>query len=145
MNAGRIEQIGTPEEVFHQPANEFVMNFLGHVNIFHGRVEGNRAFLGPLEVEYGGQHRSTAAPARGLVRPYDLDIALQANGKAGFQATISHINAAGPRVKIDLMAESGDAVHVEIPHERFRDLCLHAGQNVFVIPREINVYVDDGM
>ncbi|UCE61986.1 MAG: sulfate ABC transporter ATP-binding protein, partial [Phycisphaerales bacterium] len=32
-NAGRIEQVGTPEEVFHHPANEFVMNFVGHVNV----------------------------------------------------------------------------------------------------------------
>lgn len=143
MNAGRIEQVGTPEEVFHNPANEFVMNFLGHVNIFHGRVEGDRAFLGPLEVEYKGDYQSTAQAARGLIRPFDLDIQPHPNGKPGFKATVCHVNAAGPRVKVDLMAESGEPVHVELPHERYRDLSLTAGQAVFVIPREINVYVDD--
>ncbi|MBN2563922.1 MAG: sulfate ABC transporter ATP-binding protein [Phycisphaerae bacterium] len=144
-NAGRIEQIGTPEEVFHHPANEFVMNFVGNVNVFHGRVEGKRAFLGPLEVEYAGQHQSTWKPARGLVRPHDLDIERQANGKPSFKAVIQHINAAGPRVKIDLAADSGEPIHVELPHERFQALNLRVDQTVFVIPREINVFVDDGL
>ena len=49
MNHGRIEQVGTPEEVFEHPANAFVMDFLGNVNVFHGRVEGGRALLGGLE------------------------------------------------------------------------------------------------
>ena len=51
MNEGRIEQVGTPEQVFHQPANEFVLNFLGHVNVFHGRVQQDRAVFGSLAVQ----------------------------------------------------------------------------------------------
>ena len=41
MNQGRIEQTGTPDEVFHNPASEFVVTFLGNVNLFHGRAESN--------------------------------------------------------------------------------------------------------
>ena len=52
MNEGEIEQDGTPEEVFEHPATPFVMNFLGNVNIFHGRVQGGKALLGPLAVHY---------------------------------------------------------------------------------------------
>ena len=37
MNQAKIEQVGTPDEVFHNPASEFVMDFLGNVNVFHGR------------------------------------------------------------------------------------------------------------
>ena len=37
MNQGRVEQIGAPDEVFDHPANPFVMDFLGNVNVFHGR------------------------------------------------------------------------------------------------------------
>ena len=144
MNAGRIEQMGTPEEVFHRPASEFIMNFLGHVNIFHGRVEGKKAFLGPLEIEYGGEYQSTTRPARGLVRPHQLDIETHANGKPGFRATIRHINAAGPRVKVDLAADTGEAVHVELSQERYGVLRLAMGQVVHVVPREVNVFVDEG-
>lgn len=142
MNAGKIEQLGTPEEVFHHPASEFVMNFLGNVNIFHGRVEGGKAFLGPIEIETENHH-SSSKPARGLVRPHQLDIVTAAGDKAGFKATIRHINAAGPHVKIELTTGDGQPVRVEISHERLRELSLHAGQAVFVIPREINVFIDE--
>lgn len=141
MNAGRVEQTGTPEEVFHHPASEFVMNFLGNVNIFHGRVEGQRAFLGPLEIEYA-EHPGQSTPARGLVRPHQLDLATEATEKPGFPATIRHINAAGPQVKIDLATDSGQSVRVEISHDRLRALNLQAGQAVYVIAREVNVFVD---
>jgi sulfate transport system ATP-binding protein len=85
----------------------------------------------------------TVQPARGLVRPYDLDIARWANGQSSFTATVQHVNAAGPHVKIDLRAESGEPVHVELTQERFRNLGLLPGETVFVCPREINVFVDD--
>ena len=46
MNEGCVEQVGTPEEVYHHPANAFVYNFLGNVNLFHARVEEGKAYLG---------------------------------------------------------------------------------------------------
>ncbi len=141
-NAGRIEQDGTPEEVFHRPANEFVMNFLGHVNIFHGRVEGGKAVFGTLKVDFPGERTPERQSVRGLVRPYNLDIDTRLDGRAGFRATVRHINAAGPRVRVDLLADTGEPVHVELPHERFQTLGLTASQHVFVIPREINVFAD---
>src|SRR5687768_7326546 len=52
MNQGRVEQVGTPQEVFDQPATPFVMGFLGSVNVFHGRVESGRAHFGALSVDY---------------------------------------------------------------------------------------------
>ncbi len=45
FNKGKVEQVGTPDEVYNTPANPFVYGFLGHVNIFHGRMEGGRAQL----------------------------------------------------------------------------------------------------
>ena len=38
LNAGQIEQLGTPEEVYERPTNPFVYDFLGNVNLFHGRI-----------------------------------------------------------------------------------------------------------
>ena len=43
MNGGRVEQTGTPRQIFEHPANPFVMDFLGNVNVFHGRVQKGRA------------------------------------------------------------------------------------------------------
>src|SRR6266849_7814369 len=51
MNRGRIEQEGTPQQVFDHPANPFVMDFLGNVNVFHGRAQDGKVLLGGMEVE----------------------------------------------------------------------------------------------
>src|SRR5262245_47692164 len=50
MSQGRIEQEGSPAEIFERPANPFVMDFLGNVNVFHGHVQDGRARLGNIEV-----------------------------------------------------------------------------------------------
>src|SRR3954469_17057477 len=65
MNEGRVEQDGSPEDVFERPAGPFVMNFLGSVNIFHGRVERGRALLGPLSVDYPEHRAADSRPAAG--------------------------------------------------------------------------------
>ena len=40
MNQAKIEQVASPADIFHNPASEFVMDFLGNVNVFRGRIEG---------------------------------------------------------------------------------------------------------
>ena len=77
MNKGRVEQIGTPQEVFDHPATSFVMGFLGNVNMFHGRVEGGRAHLGPLSVDYPEHAEAGSREAQGFARPYELTLARQ--------------------------------------------------------------------
>ncbi len=86
MNQGRIEQTGTPDEVFHNPTSEFVVTFLGNVNLFHGRAENNGH-----------------AP-RLFVRPHELDIErLPSNGDS-VAARIHRIQSAGPIVRVELRA-----------------------------------------
>ena len=65
MRDGRIEQEGTPEEVYHHPASEFVMDFLGNVNLFHGRIEAGKAVFGPMVLEHSGEAVPDGAMARG--------------------------------------------------------------------------------
>jgi sulfate transport system ATP-binding protein len=143
MNQGRIEQDGTPNDVFQKPANAFVMDFLGNVNLFHGRIEGSKAVFGPLVVDYpegnGGGNRA----ARLLVRPHDLEIRTQPDGVSSFPANVSRILAAGPQVKIELVSHSGDVVNVEMAHDRFRALSLVSGDRVYVSPRDARVFAED--
>src|SRR5687768_10572327 len=63
MNNARIEQEGTPDEVFHHAKTEFVMEFLGQVNVFHGRVRHGKATLGDLTVDYPNYKESEERPA----------------------------------------------------------------------------------
>ena len=131
MNHGRIEQIGSPEEVYNQPATPFVYNFLGNVNLFHGRLEGDKAYINERETGHVV-----------YVRPHLLEIDRQPNGGSHFRARIKHINAAGPLVKVEAVAEWGDPVHIEMSQEKFRDLQLIKDEAVFVIPKDVKVFAN---
>jgi sulfate transport system ATP-binding protein len=140
MNEGRIEQVGTPEEVYHRPASAFVYNFLGNVNLFHGRVEEGKVFLGELPFELPADSASDAQSALVFVRPHLFEI--DRKGGESFRARVTHINAAGPLVKVELIAEWGASVHVEISHARYASLGLKRNDEVFVRPREGKVFVE---
>ena len=142
MKDGRIEQSGTPEEVYHHPANAFVYNFLGNVNLFHGRVEAGKIFLGYTPIELPHEAAEDAKTALVFVRPHHLEIDHQASGGDEFSAKVKHINAAGPVVRVALISEWGDPVYVEITHERFRTLDLCKDKNVFLRPKEGRVFVN---
>jgi sulfate transport system ATP-binding protein len=131
MNQGHIEQIGSPEEVYNHPASPFVYNFLGNVNLFHGRLEGDQAYI---------HERETGHVV--YVRPHLLEIDREPNGGSHFRAHIKHINAAGPLVKVEAVAEWGDPVHIEMSQEKFRDLQLIKDEAVFVIPKDVKVFAN---
>ncbi len=143
MNEGRVEQIGTPDEVYHRPANSFVYNFLGNVNLFHARVEGGKAYIGDMAMELPEQAEPDAKSALVYVRPHLLDIDHQPDGSNHFRARVEHINPAGPLVKVELETEWGDPVHVEISQDRYRALHLKKGAEVFITPKEKKLFVDN--
>jgi sulfate/thiosulfate transport system ATP-binding protein len=142
MNEGRVEQIGTPDEVYHRPANSFVYNFLGNVNVFHGRVEGSKVYLGDLAMNLPGSAQPDAKSAIVYVRPHLLEIGHDPNGKHHFRARVEHVNPAGPLVKVELVSEWGDPVQVEISQERYRALRLKKDAEVFITPKEQEIFVD---
>jgi sulfate transport system ATP-binding protein len=142
MNHGKVEQIGTPQEVFDRPATPFVMGFLGSVNVFHGRVEAGRAHFGPLSVEYPEHADGTARPAQGFARPYELELAREEAGD-GFWATLRHVNPAGAVVKLELEDREARLVQVETTREQFEALHPKAGEQLYVKPRQVRVFVGD--
>jgi sulfate/thiosulfate transport system ATP-binding protein len=75
------------------------------------------------------------------VRPHLLDIHLAPGGGGSFPATITHINAAGPTVKVELASQWGDNVYVELDHERFRALHLEREAQVYLSARENKVFI----
>jgi sulfate/thiosulfate transport system ATP-binding protein len=132
MNGGRIEQVGTPDEVYNRPASSFVYNFLGNVNLFHGRVDNGTTYI----------HRE-ATGHQVFVRPHALEIGRQPGGANYFRAKTKHINAAGPLVKVEAITEWGALIHIEMPQERFRDLGLHKDEEVFITPRDLAVFAQE--
>jgi sulfate transport system ATP-binding protein len=144
LNNGKIEQVGTPEEIYHQPATSFVSGFLGNVNLFHGRIQDGRVYVRDMPIASHDANDGTGADGDSAVvyvRPHMLDIRLSPNGKDSFPATVKHINAAGPRVKVDLISQWGDAVRVEIDHERLHALELRPDTQVYLSPRANKVFI----
>lgn len=118
MNKGKIEQIGTPEEVYHKPASVFVLNFLGNVNLFHSRtLDGKKANL--------------------YIRPHQFDISRTAQGEHAVKAEIKYINPAGSVVKLDLMTPTGSSIQVEITQQQLASLKFVKGETVFVNPKDV--------
>lgn len=142
MNAGRIEQVDTPERVFHQPASEFVLNFLGQVNVFRGRAEGDKAVFGGYQVDYPNGQPTGSLFVRGFVRPHDLEIDVQPAEDTLLVGTIVHLNAAGAQAKVEVLSESGETIHIETSQERYQTLRLHRGQRVYVRPRMMRVFAE---
>jgi sulfate transport system ATP-binding protein len=145
MNRGRVEQAGTPEEVFEHPANPFVMDFLGNVNVFHGRVQNGRAQLGSMEVDCPEYPHQEARPATLYVRPHELDIEHSPNGAASsLKARVERLNPAGSVAKVFLLsADFGLGLHVELSPERYGELALKTGDTVYVSPRKVRVFVPE--
>ncbi len=142
MNAGRLEQIGSSEEVYNHPATPFVYNFLGNVNLFRGRIEDGKIHFGAMAMELPEGAQQDDSTATVYVRPHLLDLEHRPSHQSHFRARVKHINAAGPQVKVELVADWGDLVQVEISQERYRALGLQRDLEVFVTPKEKKVLMD---
>ena len=144
MDHGRIEQAGTPDEVYDNPANPFVLNFLGHVNLFHGRVHQGQARLGRITLDSPEHAGANHAPAVGYVWTHDIVVERIPSDDASIEATVKHVLAVGPVVRVELdLCENSEIVEAELPREVFRELALKVGEAVFVRTCNVRVFVED--
>jgi sulfate transport system ATP-binding protein len=143
MNHGRIEQIGTPEEVFHRPATQFVMEFLGQVNVFRGRVHGGKAMLGDVTLD--GHHFPGKDEGAAMVymRPHELDIKLYRNGAPSFEAKVTRINPAGSIAKVTTRTKEGQEVLVDLSLDDYQRLSLVEDSIVYIYPKKARVFLPD--
>lgn len=142
MNQGRVEQVGTPDDVFHHPQTEFVMKFLGEVNAFHCRVSAGTVQFGPLALPFPEERQQIHGDARVFIRPYDVTIDTKTNGMPSVSAEILRVHSAGPVVRLELHTETGQSLAAELSQERFGTMSLSVGSRVYVRPRHIRVFAD---
>jgi sulfate transport system ATP-binding protein len=156
-NGGRIEQIGTPEEVYEHPVSPFVYNFLGNVNLFHGRVQDGRLKLAELEGQATSGTAATAAvtdplekPGVVFVRPHDVEVSRFINMPDGedaggaIPATVDHISIAGPVVNVQLLPKDGrEPIEAALTRDRYRELALKSGDSVYVRLRNARSFEED--
>ncbi len=146
MNEGRIEQIGTPEEVYDHPKTPFVYQFLGNVNLFHGRVHHGRALIGDIEVDAPEHADAVHTPAVAYVRPHDFEISKTRNGggNSWLEATIDQLLAVGPVARLDLKRPGSDEpLQAEISRDQYHDLDLSEGDRIFIRPRRLKLFAGE--
>jgi sulfate transport system ATP-binding protein len=150
MNGGRIEQAGTPQEVWDHPASPFVYGFLGDVNLFHGRAHEGEVHVEGIRIDSPEHRELRDAKALAYVRPHDLDVAAYKTGAPGIVATLSRAIVVGPIARLELEAAepnldnagSGTVIEVQLPAQQFRDLGLREGDKVVATPRKARVFVE---
>ncbi|QNP49025.1 sulfate/molybdate ABC transporter ATP-binding protein [Diaphorobacter aerolatus] len=161
INKGRIEQEGTPQQVWDNPASPFVYGFLGDVNLFKGRASDGRVYLDDgMQLESADAKNAHEAKAFAFVRPHDLDVeryspgqALDAQGRPrGIVVQLSRAIVVGPIARLELIPESDNQstdnttseslIEAQIPAQQFRDQGLREGEMLVVTPRHAKVFLD---
>ncbi len=135
MNKGKIEQVGTPEDVYHNPASVFVLNFLGNINLFHARTEEGHA--GDAANEQDVKDAASIKMTKMYVRPHEVSVTRVPVSASSIKAVISFINPAGAVVKIDALTSSGQSVQADITQEQYKNLQLSRNQEVYMTPQKI--------
>jgi sulfate transport system ATP-binding protein len=118
------------------------MNFLGQVNLFHGRVEDGKVHFATLSCDSPDVAPQTTRPVKVFVRPHDFQVGTERNGHPSFRATVTHVHSAGPNVRLELEAESGEHLQAEVSQECYRSERIAVGSRVFVTPRNVRVFAD---
>ncbi len=128
MNKGRVEQVGTPAEIYDKPATAFVMSFIGPVNVLPNAA-GLFASNGTTARNNGAAHSEVV-----FLRPHDVEI--QTQPESGFAlAKVSRIIHLGREIQTELVLESGQTVTAYVSRDRFDYLQLQREQQVYVKPK----------
>lgn len=127
MNKGRVEQVGTPAQVYDNPATSFVMSFIGPVNVL---PSSSQIF------QSGGYD---SANPEIFLRPHDIVIETQPNG-ATAAARVTRLIHMGWEIQAELTLGDGQVVMANLTRERFDQLKLEPNQQVYVKPREAKAF-----
>ena len=144
MNEGRVEQSGTPEEVYERPATSFVYGFLGDVNLFHGRIHRGRVRIGESELDAPEWADARDQAGIAYVRTYDVELAPTSSGSSSLEALVRHVRTFGPVVRLELdLVDGGRTIEAHLPRSQFEGLAIAKGQRVYVSPTHVRVFAGD--
>jgi sulfate/thiosulfate transport system ATP-binding protein len=158
MNHGRIEQIGSPAEIYDQPASPFVMRFVGAVNVLpahvplapSGAAVAGGSASGAAGGARGGAAEAAAAAVAGepqqrgdlFIRPHDLE--LHRTPRSGsVPAVLRRLTHMGRDIQAELILGSGETVMAQLPRERIDYHDLKAGDALHITSREARTFVPD--
>jgi sulfate transport system ATP-binding protein len=127
MNHGRVEQVGTPAEIYDHPASAFVMSFIGPVNVL------------PSSSQIFQSNGFDSANPEIFLRPHDILVETKPNG-ATVAARVNRVIHLGWEIQAELILEDGQVVTANLTRERFDELKLEPQQQVYVKPKEAKAF-----
>ncbi|HEU5048023.1 MAG TPA: sulfate ABC transporter ATP-binding protein [Rickettsiales bacterium] len=187
MGNGRIEQAGTPGEVYHHPVNSFVYDFLGNYNVFKGwKDEDGKAHLLEYEAKEKEQftmpdiksrsswmnrypeitgllHRilpgvvstppalsppqkaaadvkKLGKPVKLFSRPHEIYVTKTPDEHEYVKVLVTHLNPAGPLVKIEMERLSGEGLTAEVAKDVIDSLAIKKNDYIFIRPKNTRVF-----
>ncbi len=129
MSQGKIEQIGTPADIYDHPATPFVMSFIGEVNVLPSNSPWFKNYPDKLTSDV-------------FIRPHEFDIQTELNG-SNTKAQIKRITHLGWEVQIELILPDNLTVFAHVSKEKFTRLNLKTEQFVFIKPLSAQVFNED--
>jgi sulfate/thiosulfate transport system ATP-binding protein len=134
MSEGRVEQIGTPDDVYDAPNSPFVFSFIGESSVLPVRVEQRKVWLDEklLDLPAGDVPNG---PAKLFLRPHNVDVVDNASGAIVGEVTVLRRHAGLRRVDLDVGAKR-NRIEIELP----ADLSLNLASPVAFLPRRFRLY-----
>ena len=123
MNKGKVEQVGTPAQIYDHPASAFVMSFIGPVNVL------------PSSAKIFQSSGFESTNPETFLRPQDIIIETVGNGTTA-QATVSRIIHLGWEIQVELTLDDGQMMTAHLTRERFDELKLEPQEKVYVKPKD---------
>jgi len=137
LNEGRIEQMGSAEEIYDHPASPFVQRFLGGVNEVPIRLLAGRIEVGGIEAGVLNRIASANNNATVFIRPQDIDVAPNPNGIATIQA----VSFLGDQARLELAIDGNPMlIEAELRRDQLRSDKLGRGQRVQLKARQGRLY-----
>ncbi|MDB5409483.1 MAG: sulfate transporter ATP-binding protein [Rhodospirillales bacterium] len=146
LNRGRIEQVGTPADLYDHPGTAFVMGFLGAVNRLDCAVSGGGVRLAgdtqPLDAQQISGPLPANGPAIALVRPHDLRLLGPAE-RGGSRVLLRSIAVVGARLRL-ILEKSGHTIEAEADRDRVDASWLHPGSQLRIEFSRVRIFATDG-
>jgi sulfate/thiosulfate transport system ATP-binding protein len=143
MNVGRLEQTGTPEEIYEHPANAFVCKFLGSVNLLQGSVDGGMFKIGDSAVQSGSRPAApdTDKPFIAYIRPHEIIIDRVRCSDLAIEAYVKRIRMAGSLARLELeRIDNKQPVYAEMSREYYTKLGIRNGEKIYFEITKLRVF-----
>ena len=136
LREGRIEQVGTPSEIYDAPATPFVFDFLGAANEVHGEVRRGALIIHGASFPAGPT--DPQGPVTAFFRPHEVDLSAQ-RGR-GFPAEVESVIARGPSTRVECTV-NGRLIEVEWSRGKLPK-GVKRGATVWLAPERFTIFPD---